>query len=118
MPKNDDRLTAIQKELNALLEERIGDLTGNVMALQEVVRQIASTETEIRRQETVRVKLDKDLETLTAESDAVSTENAAIQEQVDALQANVTRMRTLRDELMTSLSGLTGQLKGLAASTD
>ena len=51
-----------------------------------------------------------------AETDASSlrNENTSLRTKAKTLQENVTRMRQLRDELMSSISGLTQQMSGLA----
>ena len=51
-----------------------------------------------------------------AETDASSlrNENTSLRTKAKTLQENVTRMRQLRDELMSSIRGLTQQMSGLA----
>ena len=81
-----DQLAARQR---ALAEES-EDLRSTVEALREEVQQ--------------------------AETDASSlrNENTSLRTKAKTLQENVTRMRQLRDELMSSISGLTQQMSGLA----
>ncbi len=48
------------------------------------------------------------------EANKLRAENTGLRTKAKALQENVTRMRQLRDELMSSISGLTQQMSGLA----
>ncbi|MBC8454652.1 MAG: hypothetical protein H8D71_00400, partial [Deltaproteobacteria bacterium] len=50
------------------------------------------------------------------EANTLRTENTNLRTKAKALQENLTRMRQLRDELMSSISGLTQQMSGLAGS--
>lgn len=111
----DDRMTELKQELESLLEERITDLAGTVMAVQEVTRRIAATDGEIARQQAIHDKLVSDYERLEAGSTALEKENGKLQKRVNKLRKNVRQMKKLRAEMMTSLSGLSGELKGLAA---
>lgn len=113
MSSDSDRLAAIEDELSGILEERITELLAHMRALREVTSQIAATELDIRRQEQVHGQLESELGPLTARSDALDEENEEIQRRVDALRENVSRARKLREELMSNLSGLTSELKGL-----
>lgn len=113
---DNERLRAIQEELNGVLEARITDLLGHVRAVQEVTARIASTSSEIQRQEQLRELLDAELSSLDGQSESLRTDNARIEEKVTALRANVQQMRKLRAELMSDLTGLSGEMKGLAGS--
>ncbi len=48
------------------------------------------------------------------EASSLRNENTSLRTKAKTLQENVTRMRQLRDELMSSISGLTQQMSGLA----
>ncbi len=48
------------------------------------------------------------------QANSLRRENTNLRTKAKALQENVTRMRQLRDELMSSISGLTQQMSGLA----
>jgi chromosome segregation ATPase len=54
------------------------------------------------------------VETVEDEANSLRSENTGLRTKAKALQENVTRMRQLRDELMSSISGLTQQMSGLA----
>lgn len=72
------------------------------------------SESSVLRQEvdTLRQQVD-DVE---EEANTLRTENTSLRTKAKALQENLTRMRQLRDELMSSISGLTQQMSGLASS--
>lgn len=110
MSTNSERLATIQADLNTLLEQRIGDLLGVVRAAQEVTRQIVAAEEEIRRQTLIKDQLEGDLGPMKSQAAGLTAENRELKLRVDALKANVDRMRTLRDELMDNLSNLKGEL--------
>ena len=111
MSTNSERLATIQSDLNTLLEQRIGNLLGVVRAAQEVTRQIIAAEEEIRRQTLVKDQLESDLGPLRSQADDLTVENRELRHRVDALKGNVDRMKTLRDELMSNLSNLKGELE-------
>jgi chromosome segregation ATPase len=79
------------------LHTRATQLTEEAATLQEHVEQARET-------------------TLTAETEAsdLRTENTSLRTKAKTLEENVTRMRQLKDELMSSISGLTQQMSGLA----
>lgn len=106
---NNDRLNVIKKELNDLLEEKIGNLLGVVRATQQVTRELIATEEEIRRQTYVRERLETELGPASRRSDSV--ENKEVQARLERLNENVERMKALRDELMTNLSNLKGGIE-------
>lgn len=54
------------------------------------------------------------VEALEKEADSLRNENTALRTKVKTLEENLTRMRQLKDELMSSISGLTQQMSGLA----
>lgn len=51
---------------------------------------------------------------LEVEAEAIASENATLKNKLATLEENVLRMRRLREELMTSVSGLTQEMTGLA----
>ena len=114
MSSDSDRLAAIEEELGSILEERVTELLAHMRALREVTSQIAATEMDIRRQEHVHAQLESELGPLSARSEALDNENQEIQRRVDELRDNVSRARKVREELMSNLSGLTSELKGLS----
>jgi chromosome segregation ATPase len=112
-----DRLREIQGELDGILEERITELLAHMKALREVTSQISATELDIRRHEALKNQLERELAPLASQAEGLERENGEIQRKVDGLRDNVTRMRKLREELMSNLSGLTGELKGLSGGS-
>ena len=56
------------------------------------------------------------MHTVEDEANTLRAENTNLRTKAKALQENLTRMRQLRDELMSSISGLTQQMSGLASS--
>ena len=54
------------------------------------------------------------VEALEKEADGLRNENTALRTKVKTLEENLTRMRQLKDELMSSISGLTQQMSGIA----
>ena len=111
MSTNPERLATIQSDLNNLLEHRIGNLLGVVRAAQEVTRQIIAAEEEIRRQTLIKEQLETDLGPLKSQAEGLGTENRELRHRVDSMKNNVDRMKSLRDELMSNLSNLKGELE-------
>lgn len=54
------------------------------------------------------------VEALENEAEALRSENASLKTKLKTLEENVTRMRRLKEELMSSISGLTQEMTGLA----
>lgn len=98
-----DRLTAIKKELEDLLEARIGDLLGAMRATQEVTRRLITTEEEIRRQTYLKGRLEADLGPLKTRSDSLTSETKELQARVDRLRENLERQKAVRAELISKL---------------
>jgi chromosome segregation ATPase len=114
------------------LEQEVTDLEGRVGedrkrwegAKGEMARLVAERDI---MQETV-AQLDRDLDAtrsevadlrtrsggLEGEAEALRNENTALRTKHKTLEENLTRMRQLKDELMSSISGLTQQMSGLA----
>ena len=55
---------------------------------------------------------------LEAEAEALRSENANEKAKLKTLEENIARMRRLKEELMSSISGLTQQMTGLAGGSD
>ncbi|MEC8423281.1 MAG: hypothetical protein VX000_05860, partial [Myxococcota bacterium] len=51
---------------------------------------------------------------LEAEQDELRSENASLKTKLKTLEENISRMQRLKEELMSSISGLTAQMSGLA----
>ena len=113
MSEASDRLGAIRDEFQAVLEERITDLLGQVKAVQQLTRHIASIEVDMQRQEAMRGELEAELDPLNSKFEALKEENGEIQVRVESLKGKVESMRRMRAELVSNLSGLTSDLKGL-----
>lgn len=60
------------------------------------------------------LELRDEVDSVEEQANALRRENTNLRTKAKALQENVTRMRQLRDELMSSISGLTQQMSGLA----
>ncbi len=105
-----DRLEAIHDELAAILEERVTALTAAIVGVQEVTRQIASTENAIHRNEAVRDRLNADLAGLRSTEQGLEAENRANRKKVASLKENIGRLREMRQEMRSKLSSLTGEL--------
>ncbi len=105
-----DRLGRIQGELTELLETRLGELLGVVQATEEVTRQIVETEHEIKRQESLKAKLEAELPSLQDQRKGLSGETKDLQTRVDGLKHKVDHLQALREELMNNLSHLKGEL--------
>jgi len=120
---NQSRVTL--REEMAELERQVGEdrTRGDAMAAE-----LASLQAERNRLRDTAVELDRNLETtrgevedtrgrvaaLESESDALRNENTALRTKLKTLEENLSRMRQLKDELMSSISGLTQQMSGLA----
>lgn len=117
MSGDNERLRAIQQELDGILEARITDLMTSIKSLREVTTRIATTELDIRRQEAMKQQLESELGPLENRAESLNHENAEIQAKVEQLRDTVQRMKKLREELMSNLSGLTGEMKGLTGGS-
>jgi len=117
MSQDTDRLRAIQDELAGILESQVTELLARTRALREVTSQIAAAEQDIRRNEALRTQLEGELGPLSSRAGALEGENAELKSRVDAARANVERMKKIREEHMSILSGLTSELKGLASGS-
>ena len=101
MPTADDsRLQTIQTELNTILEDRITQLMAHIKSAQGVSREIARTEDEIRRQQSLKEQLGSELGPLRSEAESLKAETAQLQEEVDGLLASISKMRSIREELL------------------
>lgn len=98
-----DRLAAIKKELDDILEARIGDLLGAMKATQEVTRRLIATEEDIRRQTYLKGRLDAELGPLKTRSDGLTSETRELQARVDRLRENLERQKAVRAELISKL---------------
>lgn len=107
-----DRLRQIQGELEQVLEARVTELLARMKAIREVTAHISAVEADIQRQERLQVGLEAEIPALEGRADTLQSENRDTQARVDALREKVLRMQKLREELMSNLSGLTGELKG------
>lgn len=58
------------------------------------------------------------VEALETEAETLRNENATLKTKLKTLEENVTRMRRLKQELMSSISGLTQEMSGLAGGGD
>ena len=107
---SEDRLKAIQGELHELLETRLGDLLGVVQATEEVTRQLVETEQEIKRQNSLKERLEAQLPSLQTQSKGLTGETKELRTRVDGLKHKVDHLQALREELMNNLSHLKGEL--------
>lgn len=105
MPTADsEQLHALKAQFDALLETRIGELLGQVRAIQELTRRITATEAEIRQNEQLAAPMEEELGTLT-------TENQGLQSRVNQLRDHVAKMRAMKKELMSNLTTLKNELE-------
>ena len=99
-----EQLRALKAQFDALLEGRIGDLLGQVRAIQELTRRISATEAEIRRNEELTAPMEAELGSLTQE-------NQGLQARVTQLKDHVGTMRAMKKELMSNLTTLKSELE-------
>ena len=92
----DRDLQSLRQELESLFEHRIGDLLGQVKAVQSVTRQILAAEEDIYRQEYMQQQLMEELTPLESSASALETENKELASKVATLRANVERMKDLK----------------------
>lgn len=168
-----DRLEALQGELTAILDERLGSLNATLRETERATRRIIGAEIEIERHRAAREDLDRQLERIQAdldadraaadavreqhsaltsdrdaardqrsalesdvrdleaevartrgqvtdlesEADTLREENATLRTKLKTLEENITRMQKIKDELMSSISGLTAQMSNLAGGS-
>ncbi|NOY26966.1 MAG: hypothetical protein GXP62_13940, partial [Oligoflexia bacterium] len=58
------------------------------------------------------------VDALEAQANALRSENASLKTKLKTLEQNVARMRHLKEELMSSISGMTQEMSGLAGGDD
>jgi chromosome segregation ATPase len=165
-----ERMQEIQGELEAILDDRLDELTRALRATENTTRKIVGTEIDIERHNATRARLEAEFEglnsqaesaqkdankvkgrhdalvaerdqllgevlrletevkdtsraaertrekvgTLEDEAETLRTENNALKTKLKTLEENISRMRRLKEELMSSISGLTAQMTGLA----
>ena len=163
----DNRLQAIQDELTAILEARLGALHAVLQNTESITRRIISADVELERHNFNQTKLEtelsgidqkveqaraqvedvtgkvasltveheqlsaeiekkeqevrtldleangarKQIAALEEEAGALREENASLRTKVKTLQENIVRMQRLKDELMSSVTGLAQQLR-------
>ena len=78
--------------------------------------QVESAEREVRETDAEASKMRSRLGTLNEEADALRVETGNLKLKLKTMEENITRMRRLKEELMSSISGLTAQMSGLAGS--
>ena len=101
-----DRLQAIQEDFDRALEARITELMATVQAAREINRQLQQAEGDIALHEADIDATREELDGLQAGSDAHEEGLARI----EALQAVISEMGDIRDELTEALAGLVGEL--------
>ena len=97
------RNVEIEESHQRLLDER-----DQLRARQEQLEQ----ESSVLRDEVTSLR--NEVSQVEDQANGLRRENTNLRTKAKALQENVTRMRQLRDELMSSISGLTQQMSGLA----
>lgn len=105
---NDDtsnRLQAIQRELAAILEARLAELTENMKQTEQLSRRILAAEIELERHAASRVHLEGELGALDGEvkeartrADEIRTQHAQLSQERDAARTELQRLeREVRD---------------------
>lgn len=111
MSSDTDRLNQLQAEFEAVLEKRITDLLAHTKAAQEVTARIGTTQAEIRRQEALKERLERDLAPLAKTGKALEADATKLQKKIDVLKANVAKMRGQRGKLLEQARGLAKEAK-------
>ena len=99
-----EQLHALKEQFSSLLEGRIGELLGQVRAIQELTRRLSAAEGEIVRNQELAAPLEAELGSLTQE-------NAGLQARVAQATAQVGKMRAMKKELMSNLTTLKSELE-------
>ena len=105
---SENRLDAVQQEVNSILEERLGELLGRIEAVREVAIQLASTQHDIERHETLAEKVEADLVKATSTSQKLE-----ILQKVESLRDAANRIRKHRDALTDDLAKVASALRGM-----
>ena len=105
---SENRVAAVQQEVNTVLEERLGDLLGRIEAVREVAIQIASAQHDIERHEALAEKVEADL--VNAKSTAQKIE---ILQKVEGLREAANRVRKVQDALTDDLAKAATSLRGM-----
>jgi len=104
-----DRLTELQAQFEAVLEDRITELLTHVKATQEVSTRLSAVQAEILRQEHLRQHLESGLEPLNHAGATLASDNEKLTKKVEALKSNVRKLQATRADLV-------GQAKALQQS--
>jgi hypothetical protein len=105
---SENRLDAVQQEVNSILEERLGELLGRIEAVREVAIQIASAEHDIERHETLAEKVEADLVKATS-----TAQKLEVLQKVEGLRDAANRIRKQRDSLADDLAKVASALRGM-----
>ena len=172
MSKNEDQLETIQKQLTAIVQDRLGALDAVLRTTENLTRRIIAAEIETGRHRDQHAQLTSELDTLTQEVEQsrelsntvrtrhtalldernrlrgeierldrivrdldgqvthdqqiqaaresevkeLQTENNSLRKKVKTLEDNIVRMQRLKEELMSSVTGLAQQLRQASGS--
>ncbi len=104
---SENRLDAVQQEVNSILEERLGELLGRIEAVREVSIQIASAQHDIERHEALAQKVEADLATAKSTSQKLE-----ILQKVESLHDAANRIRKQQEALTDDLAKVAAALRG------
>ena len=110
-------LEAEVKELRSRAEKANSSYASLVEERRSLRDTVTSREREVRELDTQVEELRRNHVNLEAEGESLRRENAELGTRVRTLEENVKRLRTIKDELMTSLSGLSQQMPELRIGT-
>ena len=108
------RLESIQKDLAAILEARLAELTDAMKKTEHATRRIVAAEVELERHHISRLQLDSEVELarqqardLESTAETLRRENAALKSKLKTMEENIARLRQMQKELMSSMSEIT-----------
>ena len=115
----DAELSSLQADLSALTARSAEAQDGRrrLSAEREALAvQVEGVEREVREIDAETAKMRQKVGSLNEEADSLRAENSNLKMKLKTMEENITRMRRLKEELMSSISGLTAQMTGLAGS--
>ena len=101
--KAKEAANAVEQEFRSKVEER-DQLASDIQRIEGELKDVVLSTDRTRTQ----------VADLEKESETLRDENTALKTKLKTLEENITRMRRLKEEMRSSLSGLTAQMTGLA----
>lgn len=116
----DGQLSRIQAELDADREAADAVRARHAALTEERDagrQELAALQADVRDVEAEVARTRAEVADLEDEAEQLRNENASLRTKLKTLEENITRMQRIKDELMSSISGLTAQMSNLAGGS-